>query len=53
MRSPSYLTMTLKNEVAIPSGMVLKLDGVERPQADEEESFLILVRRRSAAEFNC
>jgi type II secretory pathway component GspD/PulD (secretin) len=43
VRSPTSLTITVKNEVSVSSGMVIKLDGVERPQTDEEESFLILV----------
>jgi type II secretory pathway component GspD/PulD (secretin) len=43
VRSPSYFTMVFKNEVAVPHGRVVKLDGIERPSTDEEGNFVILV----------
>jgi type II secretory pathway component GspD/PulD (secretin) len=43
VRSPRYFTLLFKNEVVVPNGQVVKLEGTERPETEEDGSFLVLV----------
>jgi type II secretory pathway component GspD/PulD (secretin) len=43
VRSARYFTMVFKNEVAVPNGKVVTVEGTERPATDEDGNFQILV----------
>jgi type II secretory pathway component GspD/PulD (secretin) len=43
VRSPRYFTLVFKNEVAVPNGQVVKLESTERPETEEDGSFVVLV----------